>query len=207
MTRQSFQLLKDRVDFTSRMRLGRFEVFSRQAAEGLKPEGLAASPDNLKSKATLIAKGLGSFSKSGRRGNMAEVVSVKSEVRRRRLAIPQDISNSTVEIMRSPTLEDLLAFNKSTTKRKASELKPVSYKRLSQKAFEPLQRSNRQIAFRSSRSFQKPKVIPTLHLEDVDRSDYAFISVGSLTPHRNIWEEQQLRSCRTPRILRVSPRG
>lgn len=154
-----------------------------------------------KNKQVLKEKSLGSFSKS-----KAELSSLKAESPRRKLAIPQE-ADVPSQLIRSPTLEELLAFNKSNVpKKKPLQLRSFSVKRVPQKLLEPTQYSSRLRALSPTQSLLKVQRVPPLMLDKLGQSDFAFIKVGSLTPHKNVWEERQLRTCRTPRILRVSPR-
>lgn len=157
---------------------------------------------------------LASFSKSSKEGRVNAV----SEVRRRRQPprLEADLSMSkrdksegklglTTQNPNPPAVEKQLAFNRSSPC-KTSVRHSISLKRLSKQALEAKRNSCRQMLM-SKLSIQTTTSVPNLWPgQEPEVSSFAFIKIGSLTPHTNLWEEKQAMACRTPRILRVSPR-
>jgi CRP-like cAMP-binding protein len=199
MSQPTFSLLKSRIEFTSRLRKTRFDVFSRQAIEVKRPE-VVGRPEDSKNKEELLTKSLRGYTKidsSVRPINR----STRLEHRQRRRLTPQKTTEQDQLI-----LTDLQTSNRPSQRKMSPTIKrSVSLRRL-QQIISRSPSSVRLTQLKQSSSLQRVGVVPSLLLDHREVTEFAFMNIGSMTPHKNIWEERQMRSCRTPRILRVSPR-
>jgi CRP-like cAMP-binding protein len=210
MSHPSFSYLSSRIDLTAQLRAKRFEAFNKQVTANMSPSKRLDTSTNQQLKSMTLA----SFSRSSKEGRVNAV----SEVRRRRqpLQLEADLTMSkrdksegklglASQNPNAPAVEKQLAFNQSSPG-KTLVRNSISLKRLSKQALEAKRNSCRQ-TLKPKLSIQTTASVPSLWLgQELEVPSFAFIKIGSLTPHTNLWEEKQAMACRTPRILRVSPR-